>query len=219
MTSPNSSRSCKAVKAMSSARSRRKIRSLTSRSSADQRQTISSPSSRRSRSEAFRKRSASITFPVGLRTMSRYNLTPRPQRKLADAEQNAHWIRQLAETLVLLDITRYQIGCIVIHSLDRVTDLIKLYRRRDDICTHITNTNEGFSDQCRIQLMEALQDAELDAGPPSTGTPKVGSIANFTREELVILGIDFSTRPSALELDGAMAKYWRKHHGNPIEAL
>lgn len=73
----------------------------------------------------------------------------------------------------------------------------------------VTSANEGFPESCRSIYERLSEEIDRALGPSPTGTPEIGSIANFSREELVTLGAGFSTRPSSLQLDETMDEYWQ----------
>lgn len=75
--------------------------------------------------------------------------------------------------------------------------------------SQVIAANEGFPESCQTVYGRLYDETARTMGPSPTGTPEIGSIANFTRDELVTLGVGFSTRPSSLQLDKAMDEYWQ----------
>ncbi|KAJ3521741.1 hypothetical protein NMY22_g12189 [Coprinellus aureogranulatus] len=113
--------------------------------------------------------------------------------------------------IVVLQDLQYQIGCGLIHTLDLVQDFVTLSKQKENIFGHIISMNEGFPEDCLAKFMEYVQEARRIKGSPSTGIVETGSsTANYSADDLTVLGIDFSTKPSALGLDGIVADIWRR---------
>lgn len=96
----------------------------------------------------------------------------------------------------------------MVRTLDQVQGLVALHRQRMQAMSAVTNANAGFTERRRLSYQRLYHDRVRRMGPPPTGTTEVGSILNFSREELVALGVTFSTRPSTLQLDRTMSRYW-----------
>ncbi|KAJ3528871.1 hypothetical protein NMY22_g9231 [Coprinellus aureogranulatus] len=106
----------------------------------------------------------------------------------------------------------------MIHTLDRVQDLVTLSRQREDVIADIIRHNEGFREPCRDRFNWLLQELQRVHGPPSTGILEEGTIGNYSLEDLMSLGIDFSTHPAALELDRLVAGFWEAPMASSTQA-
>lgn len=124
-------------------------------------------------------------------------------------------LRRLAEITFALHVLRYQIGCRIVYTLDRVQDLVALEQRKQESDHNITAMNQVFDEACHTKFNDFLSAYARTRGPPSTGTPEVRSIAKFTHDELIALGKDFSIRPSSLGLDGAVDHFWSLATASP----
>ncbi|KAJ3531694.1 hypothetical protein NMY22_g8045 [Coprinellus aureogranulatus] len=117
-------------------------------------------------------------------------------------------LKTLAETTFEMQALRYQIGCSVVHALDKVQDLAALDRQRTETALQITGAAQGFDQQCHTKFNDFLMEYARLRGPPTTGTSEVRSIANFSHDQLTTVGIDFSSKPASLGLDRVVAAYW-----------
>ncbi|KAJ3530962.1 hypothetical protein NMY22_g8352 [Coprinellus aureogranulatus] len=162
---------------------------------------------RRTRSVTLHIRSASITLPVG---RCRYELRPRRRQVLvlASEEDNEPLLQQLALTTLELQTKRHDIGCTIVHALDQVQDVVSLSKQREELLSRITDMNEGFHEGCRTRYIEILENLTSARGRQTNGTSKNGSIPSYSLDDLTTLGIDFSTRPTALELDRLVSGLW-----------
>ncbi|KAJ3503697.1 hypothetical protein NMY22_g18158 [Coprinellus aureogranulatus] len=106
-------------------------------------------------------------------------------------------------------------GCSVVHALDQVQDLIDLSDEREKVLSHITRANHGFDEKICTSYIEFLEELNVSEPAPSTGTLEVRTIANYTYEGLTGLGMDFSTRPSALDMDRLVSDLWKKSRVRP----
>ncbi|KAJ3520975.1 hypothetical protein NMY22_g12509 [Coprinellus aureogranulatus] len=144
--------------------------------------------------------------------LSRYELRSSKQRGPVSEPPPESRLEDLAVTSLNIEKARYQIGCSVIRALDQVQGLVGLYKRRTNIMTEITSTSaEGFNGPCRLSYDRLYHENARRMGQASTGTPDLGSIVNFSREELISLGVAFSTKPGSLQLDRTMSQFWGHH--------
>lgn len=67
-------------------------------------------------------------------------------------------------------------------------------------------TGDGFNHECLIVFNQHLSAEAAARGPPTTGISERRSIDNFTTEQLISLGIGFSSQPAAL--DRTVANFW-----------